>query len=181
MKNNLLFLFLITTFFLFNENKLHANDLIFNTAEIKILNNGNTIVTTDGTVNSSDNKIMLKAKSFNYDKTTEILNAKNGTALLVEKRIEIKANKFIYNKNLSTIEATGNVEIKDLDKNITIKSQNISYYNFEQIIKSETKSTIKDNFNNFFTTSNFVYTINDHLVKITDGKLTDAQKNIIAR
>ena len=179
MKNNLLFLFLITTFFLFNENKLHANDLIFNTAEIKILNNGNTIVTTDGTVNSSDNKIMLKAKSFNYDKTTEILNAKNGTALLVEKRIEIKANKFIYNKNLSTIEATGNVEIKDLDKNVTIKSQNISYYNFEQIIKSETKSTIKDNFNNFFTTSNFVYTINDHLVKITDGKLTDAQKNII--
>ena len=179
MKNNLLILFLVTAFFLFNENKLHANDLIFDTDEIRILNDGNVIVATEGTVNSNDNKIMLKAKSFNYDKTTTILKAKNGTALLVEKKIEIKANKFIYNKNLSTIEAMGDVEIKDLDKNVTIKSQKILYYNFEQIIKSDKKSNIKDNFNNFFSVSNFVYTINDNLVKITNGKLTDAQKNII--
>jgi LPS-assembly protein len=179
MKNNLLILFLISIFFLFSENKIYADDLVFNTPEIKILNNGNTIATKDGTVTSGDNKIQLDAKSFNYDKTTEILVAKNGTALLVGEKIEIKANKFVYNKNLSIIEATGNVKINDLIKKVTIDTQKISYFDLEQIIKSETKSTIQDNFNNFFTTNNFEYTLSNNLIKITNAKLVDVEKNKI--
>jgi LPS-assembly protein len=179
MKNNLLILFLISTFFLFSENKVYSSDLIFNTLEIKVLNNGNTIVTKGGTVTSGDNKIKLDAKSFNYDKITSILEAKNGTVFLTEKKIEIKANKFIYNKNFSSIEAFGDVVLKDLSKNITINSQYISYFDLEQVIKSNTKSSIKDNFNNLFTTNNFVYTLSDSLVKITNGKLIDTEKNII--
>ena len=179
MKNNLIILYLVFTIFLFNENKVDANDLIFNTPEIKILNNGNNIVAKNGTVTSSDNKIILDAKSFKYDKTTTILEATNGTALLTEKNIEIKAKKFIYNKSLSKIIATGDVEIKDLFKNVTISSQEISYFGFEQIIKSDTKSKIKDNFNNSFTTSNFEYTLKDSLIKITNAKLIDLEKNIV--
>ena len=149
MKNNLIILYLVTIFFLFTENKINANDLIFNTPEIKISNNGNNIVATDGNVSSYDNRINIDAKSFNYDKINNILEAKNGTAFLNEKKIQIKANKFIYNKDLSTIQAIGNVKVKDLIKNVIIDSQNISYFDLKQIIKSDTKSDIKDSFNNF--------------------------------
>ena len=179
MKNNLLILFLITTCFLSCENEAHSSDLVFNTPEMKILNNGNTVIAGNGTVASSDNKIKLDAESFNYDKITSILEAKNGTVFLEKKKIEIKANKFVYNKDLSTINATGDVEIKDLEKDVIIITQNILYFDSEKIIKSDTESNIKDSFNNFFSTSNFVYTLNDNLIKLTNGKLVDAKKNII--
>jgi LPS-assembly protein len=179
MKNSLLILCIIFTIFLFNKKIVSANELVFNTPEIKVLNNGNNVITKDGTVTSADKKIRLDAKSFGYDKTTSILEATNGTVLLAEKNIEIIANKLVYNKDLSTIIATGDVQIKDLSKNIIIDSQKISYFGFEQIIKSNVKSKIKDDFNNFFTTSDFVYTINDNLVKITNSQLVDVEKNII--
>ena len=73
MKNNLLILFLITTCFLSCENEAHSSDLVFNTPEMKILNNGNTVIAGNGTVASSDNKIKLDAESFNYDKITSII------------------------------------------------------------------------------------------------------------
>ncbi len=179
MKNNFTILFLIVTFFLLGEKTAYSNDLIFDTSEITLSNDGNNIIATDGIVTSSNNKIKLNAKIFNYDKTTEILKARIGTALLVEKKIEIKADKFLYNKNLSTIEAIGNVRVKHLDKNIIINTQNIYYLDFDQTIKSNTESTIKDSFNNFLTTDDFIYTLSDNLLKITNGKFIDIDKNII--
>ena len=57
-----------------------------------------------------------------------VLNAENGIAKAINENIEIKANKFIYDQNTSIINATGNVEIRDLIKKTLIKSQNIFYH-----------------------------------------------------
>ena len=139
MKNNFTILFLIVTFFLLGEKTAYSNDLIFDTSEITLSNDGNNIIATDGIVTSSNNKIKLNAKIFNYDKTTEILKARIGTALLVEKKIEIKADKFLYNKNLSTLNAIGNVKIYDSTHNITLISDKV--FSFEIEIQRKKQKT----------------------------------------
>ena len=98
--------------------------------------------------------------------------------MLVEKNIKIKADSIIYNKKLSSINAIGNVEIQDLTNNILIKSQNILYQELDGIIKSNTKSSIKDKLNNIFISDNFVYTLNDNIIKISNAEIIGVEKDI---
>ena len=179
MKNKYKIYPLIIFVYLSISSILIANDFTFETSNIKITDNGNIIDATNGEVNSSDGKIKIIAEKFNYNKSKSILNASsNATAILLPQNIEIKANNINYNQNTSTFTATGNVNVKDLTKNILIKSQNVYLDNKNQVMESNTKTTIEDNFGNSFLTSSFFFNQKDNLIKISDSKLTDFEKNI---
>ena len=158
MKNKFIIYLSVVFLFLLNINHAISNDFVFDTSEIKILDNGNIIKATDGTAKSIKNKINIVAKKFEYNKKLSILKAENGTTTATDKNIQIKANKFIYNENTSVLNAVGDVVIKDLIKKTLIKSQNIFYYTDKKIIKSQTKSSIEDNENNYFFAESFTYT-----------------------
>jgi LPS-assembly protein len=179
MKNKFIIYLSVVFLFLLNINHAISNDFVFDTSEIKILDNGNIIKATDGTAKSIKNKINIVAKKFEYNKKLSILKAENGTTTATDKSIQIKANKFIYNENTSVLNAVGDVVIKDLIKKTLIKSQNIFYYTDKKIIKSQTKSSIEDNENNYFFAESFTYTLNDSLIKLNNVKLVDFEKNIV--
>ena len=126
MKNKyfwtLLFIFLNFT------NIILANEIIFDSKDIVVLENGNRIISSEGVARSMDHALIIKADNFDYSKNTSTLMAtENAIATMIEKNIIINANKFIYNKNLSTLNAIGNVKIYDSINNIVIVSDEILY------------------------------------------------------
>ena len=98
---------------------------------------------------------------------TSVLCRRNKKAIanIAEKNIIINADKFIYNKNLSTLEAIGNIKIIDSSNDILLTSDKILYYINQQRIESESKSKIKDKLGNLFLSESFIYTLNDNLIK----------------
>ena len=71
MKNNLIHHIIFIFVFFVLQNNAFSNDVIFDTFEIDILNNGNTIKAKDGTAKINQGKILIKAKKFNYNKKTK--------------------------------------------------------------------------------------------------------------
>jgi LPS-assembly protein len=179
MKNKFIIYLSIIIFFLLNFNHVFSNDFIFDTSEIKILDNGNIIKTTNGTATSTKDNISIVAKKFEYNKKLSILNAEDGVTTVTKENLQINANKFIYNANTSVLNAVGDVVIQDLVKKTLIKSQNIFYYIDKKIIKSQTKSSIEDNEKNYFLVESFTYTLSDNIVKLNNAKFADFEKNIL--
>ena len=178
MKNNLKFIvFLFFWAILIGHNKTYANEILFNTSEIRITDNGNITNTGPGSAYSQVDNIKIDGQSFKLDKNSSLLIANNAKTTLSEKNIEIIADQLIYDKKISTIQALGNVEVKDLSNNIILRSEEVTYNKNKKIIFSNVRSTFTDMPGNNFITEQFFYTLNDNLLKISKTKITDIQKN----
>ena len=171
----------------------------------KILNilkaNGNVVI--QDTIDNSfiyTNRIKYlknKEKIFTYEKSKAIKN-----------EIVIDANEFEYDKNLNIIKANGDVKIEDQINDTLILSQRVIYlkdkeeiytegftesfieskYNFksknvvfkknEMELSSNYRSTITDDDDNLYKLKNFVYFINDKLLKGKNVKITSKHGQI---
>ena len=177
MKNK--FFFILLCIFFYSTNNVLANEIIFETKNINILNDGNRIITDEGIARSINNGLTIEANSFDYNKNTSILIAtEKAIATFAEKNIVINADEFIYNENLLTLNAIGNVEAYDSINDISIISNKILYDISQNKIESESQSEIKDKLGNLFLSEYFVYTLNDNLIKFNDLKFIDIEKNI---
>ncbi len=168
----LFFWFILTTY-----NKIYANEIVFNTSELNITDNGNITNAGPGSAYSQIDNIKIDGQSFKFNKTSSILIANNAKATLSEKNIEINADKLIYDQKLSIIELFGNVEINDLLNGITIKTEEAFYRKNEKSISSNLRSTLTEKSGNNVITEKFTYTLNDSLVKITKAKIKDIKNN----
>jgi LPS-assembly protein len=176
MKNKFFFTFLCV--FLFVLSNVSGNEITFETEKIEILDNGNRVKSYQGIANSTDHGLTIEADNFDYNKVNSILVAsQDAVALLNEKNIIINANKFIYNKDLSKLSAIGNVEVYDTNNNISLISDKMLYHIDLNKIISESPSRIKDELGNLFLSQNFIYTLNDYLIKFDDLKFIDIEKN----
>ena len=129
MKNRLtLIVLLIFIFFSFLK-IVHSSEFIFETKEINIYDNGNITEASEGIAKSIKQNFLIKAKKFRYDNKLSTLSASNGIATSPDDSLEINADNFKYNEKIFLLEAQGNVLIKDLLNNITVKSQSISFDN----------------------------------------------------
>jgi len=177
MKNK--YFFILLHVFLFTFSSASTNEIIFESGEIEILDNGNRIISDKGIARSIDHDLTIIADSFDYKKDVFILEAsKNAIATLIKKNIVINADKFIYNKNLSKLNAIGNVEIYDSTNNIILISNKILYHIDQNKIESDSQSTIEDELGNLFLSESFVYTLKDNLIKFDNLEFKDIQKNI---
>jgi LPS-assembly protein len=127
MKNSLRYLLLII-FFSLNiiQNTIANEPFVFNVTEIEILENGN-----------------------------QINGYKGGTAIS-EDGSKIIAENFYYNKLTNILEAEGNVNILDDNKNTTITSDKAIYLKNEEKIFTKGNSKA-ENENNTITASNLEY------------------------
>jgi len=160
MKNKFLKYFLFVFFLLEMNTITAANEFTFDSKEINITGNGDIINASEGTATSLKNNNKITAKSFQYNNSTSILLAKNVIARLNKKTIQITSGQLLYNKNLSLITASSNVQVNDLLKNITLKSEKFIYDTVNQIISSNNKTQITDKFGNLFIVQDFKYEIN---------------------
>ena len=178
MKNNskvIIFLFFCAIFI--DHNKIYANEIIFNTSEIRITDNGNTTNAGAGSAYSKVDNIKIEGQSFKFEKNSSILTANNAKVTLSKKNIEIIADQLIYDQKISTVQALGNVEIKNLSNNIILKSEEAIYNKNEENILSNVSSTLIDKNGNNLITEKFSYTLNDNLLKISNAKIVDIQNN----
>ena len=97
MKNKIIFYILLIFICLISKNILFANEFIFETKEINIIEKGNIIDASEGVAKSIQDNIEIKAEKFKYNKTLSILNATDGIAELLEDNIQIKADKIEFN------------------------------------------------------------------------------------
>ena len=167
------------TFFVFVDSKvILANEFLFNTETIEVLNNGNNILAKNGIVKSNIEKIEIISDSFYLDKKTTILKTTSGEVKFLDTGFNIKANNHEYNNTLSTLLATGNVKVvHDLQK-LTLSTENIFFDNKKKIIRSESKTIINDKFGNNFEVESFNYSLKDNLIKINNAILIDISNNI---
>ena len=154
-----------------------ANEFIFETKEIEILENGNITKGIDGVAISTKNNFSITAKEFEFNKKNSSLIAQSGVAKFADQNIEIKANKFDYYENKFLFRAYGDVEIKNVLNNVVIKSQNITYNIRKKTIISKDKATVRDDAGNFFSSKNLLYRVKDKIIRIENANLTDSKNN----
>ena len=121
------FLFLFIFLFVNLTNNIFANDFTFDVDEINISNNGN------------------------------IINGSNGTARAIDNSLEIKADQLIYNKDLSTLDAIGNVFVKDFDNGLEIKADQLMYDKSLSTLDAIGNVLVKDSTNEFFLRSQKIF------------------------
>ena len=165
MKNKFLTILLILLLCLSSLRLAIANEFIFEISDIEIIE--------DGTIYKGNNR----------GKVT------------TDNQIEITSNNFIYLKKINQLEAKGEVQLTDIENNITINAEEIFYlkneekiytigktlvnvsdkYNIEgydltllkneMILSSDKKTTITDSFSNIYKLDKFEYSINKEILK----------------
>ena len=174
MKNKLFFLIFLSLLFL---NNSLAESYRFETTEIEIIDNGEKIIASNGTAYSKDNDIKIDAKKFEYFNETDYLKANNGIAFIKSDNLKINFDELELDKKNSLIIAKGNISIYDSKKELTIKSNIITYDRNLGIIKSSSNSLLEDSLKNIFETKAFNYDIKKNILKIKDANFKDTENN----
>ena len=226
------FLFLINIFFLNTYILNAIEQFNFDVTEIEIIEDGNKFIGKKRGLITTEDDIKIKADEFEYNKLTNILELKGNVIIddknknlkiFSEKIIYYKNkelfiseqdSKFIneemiiesdilkYDKNLNLINANGNAEINDKEKQYAIYANDISYlrnlekvvtkgktegvlnlkYNFvsynvellrkENILSSQNKSTIVDKNFKLYELDAFKFFITDEILKAKNLVIT---------
>ena len=173
MKNNLLII-ILSIFFFTNS---FANEFKFQTSEIEILENGNLVKATNGKAISYNDNIEVTASRFEYYKELNLLKSYNGLAFIKSDNIQIKFDLIEVDQKNSIISTKGETEIIDNNQMISLKTETINYDIDKKILKSNSKSILRDNSNNTFLMGNFIYNKNKNILKIDNLVLKDSQNN----
>ncbi len=122
-----------------------AEEFIFDTPEILILDDGNLLKSEKGGVITTDDESIIYADKFEYNKISSILTA-TGNVVIIDKanNTETKSETLIYSKNQEIITAEGNVNIIDNKMNITLSADKTIYSKKEDIFRVYDNAKIVD-------------------------------------
>ena len=143
MKNKIILLIFFLFFNLLTINNILGDEIIFETPEIEIFENGNLLKAHKGGKAKTDKNTEIVADKFEYNKTTSILTA-NGNVLATDSlnKTSIKAEEMEYNNITSEIIATKNVELRDYLKDVVINANKIIYLINKKKISTKGKTKI---------------------------------------
>ena len=179
MKNKLFKLFVYIFFNLLICQNVFSEEIVFNTKEILIKENGKIIEANDGEASSEINNFTINARKFFYDKEKLILKANDSLSEFKNDNIKVKSQDLKYSKNKFLIEIKENVEITDLNHEIKIFSDEIFYDLKKKIIYSNKKTQIRDNNDNKYYVESFNFKINEKKIKLFKLEFVDIDKNKI--
>ncbi len=177
MKNKLI-LSTIIIFFCFQNLSL-SQGFNFKGSELEILEGGKLILANQGKAISNDNNFEISSEKFEYLKDENILKSSgNGVVLINSEKLKIKYDNAIFDQNNFTFDATGNVEILELNESFVIKNNKISYNQRDNIVNSDNTTRIEDKFGNTYFVDSFTFEINQNLIKVKNLVTKDRQNNI---
>ena len=166
MKNKRLF-FILFIFLLFEVKFLSANEEFnFDITKLEITNDGNFFKGLNrGVASTKDGSLTITANTFEYDKITNILKA-NGNVLISDliKDYLIQSDNIIYYKNNEKIFSKGKTKAF-IEKKYEIYSSDIEINRISNIIKSNKKTNILDNYFTEYETDVLDYSINKKIFK----------------
>ncbi len=174
MKNN--FIKFLIIFIMICKSSL-ADQFLFETSKIDILEEGNLIIAEEGKVKSIDEDLVIDAKKFEYIKDKKIMKAFDGIAYFKSNNLKIKFGEIISNQLTQITTAKNNVEIFDLVEELSIQTELVNLNKKENFLESPTASIIEDKIDNVLKTSNFNYNLNNHILKLQNAELKDVNNN----
>jgi len=153
-----------------------AENYIFETKNIEILNNGNLITGGKGSIFSNDKDIEIKANKFEYIKDENILNVEGkGLIIIKSKNIIIEFNNAKLSGNDNIFSLNDGVKIFHTSNGFEAQTKDLIFDNFKNTISSKTKSKIFDLEKNLYTVDSFLFEIQKDLVRVNN--LTFANKD----
>ena len=176
MKNNFLIIFLIFSYILLLDT-VFAKEIEFDASEIEISNDQNLTTANNGTAKIKDEEIIIEGVKIEYFKDKALIIVNEGKILKIDFNIEIKSEKIKYNLESGVINFDNKVLIDDKKNNLIIYSDEINYDVSNQKIFGNGKSEIIDEFNNKYELSEFDYSIKEQLIKLSNTKVTDKNRN----
>lgn len=149
MKNKIGILYLVLSLFFYSSDIYSADKFSYEANQIEVLDNGN------------------------------IIKSRKGVKIFLNDNIDILSNNFQYNKKKGLVELSGDVEIIDRFNEFTISTNEILYFQKENVISSNkfSKFTFENKY--FAESSGFQYFISEP--KITSNKemkVYDLKNNI---
>ena len=149
MRNKLLKTIIILIIFIFKINSTFADDFNFNVTEIEITDNGNFFKGLKrGTVTTNDG-IILDADEFDYNKKTNILNAKGNVKVNDQiNNFYIYSDKITFLKNENIILTEKNSKGISLNDNIILNAEIFEYYKKLNKIIAKKNVELEDKKNN---------------------------------
>ena len=178
MKNNILKLIIIFNLFLGFFNANATEQFNFDVTEIQILENGNKFVGTKRGMVSNDDGVEIEADYFEYNKNTNILEAKGDVKVIDKiKKHKIFSDQIIYKKNDNFIFTNGNSKAVSSEDNIVITGEIFEYERNENIIKAQNNVIIENKTEDYFIYSEFISFFKDQDKIITKGKTSGKIKS----
>tara|TARA_B100001057_G_scaffold177778_1_gene178578 strand:+ start:3542 stop:6157 length:2616 start_codon:yes stop_codon:yes gene_type:complete len=109
--------------------------------------------------------IFIEANDFEYDKSTNVLNAVEKVKVLDKiKNYNIKADKITYYRNTEKIISEGLTNFS-INSKYNINSKNVFFNRSKQILKSDHKTTVKDNNSNVYILDKLNYQLDNEILK----------------
>ena len=166
MKNKFKFIIFFLSFLA--TTNLQADEFIFETEEIDIVNNGKTYKASNGKIITNDKLTEITGKYFEYDRTTLILVVEGDVKIFdLSNKTNIEAKKITYFKKEEKIITVGESTIKTDDKYL-IKTKNLVYLKEKMEISSDAPASINDDVGNSFKVNKFVYKIPKKVIFIKE-------------
>ncbi len=176
MRNNILILLIIIYQVIFLNN-VFAKEIEFDATDIEITNNQNLTIANNGIATIKDDKIIIEGEKIKYFKDKSLIIVSQGKISKTDLNLEINSKIIEYYIEDGRINFTNEVRIKDKLNNLNIYSDRINYNIKDQIILSDGNSKIIDEFENIYTLDEFEYSIKDKLIKLSNTKVIDKDKN----
>ena len=177
MKNKFIKTFFLGLFFLglFLKNS-YSQNFQFLANELKLLDEGNILVGSNGVKITSKNQI-IEANSFEYDKTNLHLRLLGQIKIIdTLKNTIISGDKIDYFENEEKFFTDGDVVIKIEDKYL-INSSNLTYFKKQEHFFSKEKSIFEDDIGNKFELNKFDYFKLTNKIRGSKIKFTDIELN----
>ena len=158
MKNKFFIILLI-----FLTGNSFAENLFITAENISLDKNKNLSIFENNVIVKTKNK-ELKSDYAEYNREKGFLILKDNISIIDEKKNILLTNQAIYNENEEIIKTIGKTKVETIEK-YYIEGSDLLVDNTNKIIKSEKKSTIKDQDGNLIFLENFEYSVNDNLFK----------------
>ena len=178
MKNSTLIIFIILYQILFLS-KGFSNEIEFSASDIEITNNQNLTIANNATATIKDDGIIIEGIKIEYFKDRSLIIVNNGKISKIDKSLTINSDIFEYSIDEGKLDFIDNVDIKDKKNNLIIYSDKINYDINNQIIFGQGSSKILDEFNNTYDVSQFEYSVKNRVIKLSNAKVLDKNKNSI--
>ena len=144
---------------------------------IKYEKNGKIISLKDEVYIDNLNGIKIKSDQAIYNKLSNILLIKGNIELIDElNKVVINSEEIEYNRNTNNIISKNNTNI-NINQKYYIHTQDLKYSITKQILESNKKSTLKDNFNNIVESTKFVFSNLTKIFKTKNIEFTDKDNN----
>ncbi len=185
MKNNILYiLILLILNNLIATKSIAADPFNFNITEVEITDNGNIFKGYKRGIVIVDDGTEIEADNFEYNKDLNILNAK-GKVIITNKidKYTINSEKITYIKNQEKIFTNGKTQAI-IEQRYNFDSKNVLFLKNKMKLSSSEKSSLKDGDLYFYKFDNFIYSLNEGLLKannieiISDYTKNDNEKDI---